>query len=217
MTDQLIRHFNTVRANDIKSSSDGVRYIDSIGGCNINIHLRFSDKQYLATYCDGEIFASTRLADVKKHTSIKMLDAYNEYDKSLDIIKPLEFEATVYPEYKIRRDAKYGYALTIYRQSGNVHNAWKCDGLDAALHQMNLSLIRVGREPKVYKNTENELRLILPFRGHKAQGKVIGSYEIVALDEPYDVWVQKKKGKNTAVTVFLFIIVAIAAIIGSLK
>ncbi|EJA3584852.1 hypothetical protein MWT97_004319 [Vibrio vulnificus] len=114
--------------------------------------------------------------------------------------------------YVIRTDARFGYALTVYRQSGNVQHAYHCGNLESAIGQMNKHLNRNSRKPNTTTNTSEKLVLTLPHAGRNNEGKRIGSFEIVALDKPYDDWVSDQNTKGYLLQfgiVLLFIVIAL--------
>jgi len=117
--------------------------------------------------------------------------------------------------YSLRQDAPHGYALTIYRQSGNAQYAYHCPTLGSAIGTMNKHLNRNSRMPFTITNSTNVLKLGLPHTGRTNEGKRIGSFEIIALEKPYDDWVDEKNMNNRLIQVGIFVLMCIIAFISA--
>lgn len=225
---KVVTSINDINAKDIKAEGMTVNYSSPAGSIDAMFVISHNGKTY---EIEGTEETFTSLKALQKYMTneiVRMQNLNSEQDLYVGKAIPSTTPTHEYKpksnqwsavfgshdtNYALREDAIHGYALTIYRQSGNVQYAYHCPTLGSAIGAMNKHLNRNSRKPFTITNSVNVLKLGLPHAGRNNEGKRIGSFEIVALDKPYDDWVSDKKMNNVLIQVGLFVVVLIIAFI----
>ncbi|MCA4002039.1 hypothetical protein JKP10_21315 [Vibrio vulnificus] len=108
--------------------------------------------------------------------------------------------------YNINKTPSNGYAVVIRRQSGNIHAEYTATTLDAAMNVVNRSMNRTGRQAFIQTDSYDRLVFQLPYNGRGSQeGKKVGSYEVIALNNRSYEQVQQERHSNEKVTEFFMV------------